>query len=110
MIWQKHSSLLNEVDVVGVVAEDSGQGGLPQLGQLLHGEAARPTTVLIPESISTSDVVELPAYDAGKGGAQQSLRQRNLADPRSEQLHVLRCFIDLAVRLNGSIVHYSMQI
>lgn len=41
---------LNSVNLVCVITEQPGQGELPDLLQLLQGEAARPAPVLVEES------------------------------------------------------------
>ena len=49
MVREKHGPQLDGLHVVGVVADEPGEGDLSDGGQLLHGEAARPPGVLVPE-------------------------------------------------------------
>jgi len=63
VVREDHGVHLDVVDVVGAVAEDPRQLGLPDLGQLLQGEATGPAAVLIPEPVAQPEVVELLASD-----------------------------------------------
>ena len=56
MVREKHGPQLDGLHVVGVVADEPGEGDLSDGGQLLHGEAARPPGVLVPEPSNTGCV------------------------------------------------------
>ena len=48
-VWENKCMNLDGLYMVGVVAEEPGHGHLPDLLQLLQGEAAWPATILIEE-------------------------------------------------------------
>merc|ERR1719250_97178 len=68
LVRQNKCMDLDSLDVVCVVAEEPGHGHLPDLLQLLQGEAAGPPTILIEKPVPPPDIVPLPPYDAGEGG------------------------------------------
>ena len=90
MVRQHEDSHLDIADPVRVVTEQPRHGVLPDLGQLLDGEAAGPASVLIPEPVPLPQVVELPPNDTGEGRPEESTGHRSLCYAGAEELQVLR--------------------
>ena len=97
-------SHLHSLQVVAVVAEDSGQFDASDLRQLLEGEGWRPAAVLIPEPVSVSEVVELFADETGQGGADHTARQRPLRDAGRPQVDIFWRGVHFAESLNREMM------
>jgi len=76
MVWQHHGVNLNSFQIVAVVAEYTRQLDPSDLCQLLQCEGWRPSAILVPESVSVSEVVELLANQTGEGGADHEINPR----------------------------------
>ncbi len=94
-------SYLHGVHLVSVVANDPGQLDLPDLVQLLHGEAAGPAAVLVPESVAEPEVVELLADQTGEGGADHGAGQGALGDAGGPQVNVVHVLVGRAVGIGS---------
>lgn len=57
--------------------------------ELFQRETARPASILIPKSVSDSQVVELPGQNAPECGPHHRARQGGLGDARRPEVHVL---------------------
>ena len=67
----EHGSLDN-IDLVAVVANQFGQGDLPDLGQLGLREPDERIPPLVPEPVAFSQIPELNSNDAGEGWSHQA--------------------------------------
>ena len=110
MIWKHKSSHLNSLNTVSVVTEQPRDGITSDLLQLLQSEAAWPSSILVPEPIPMSQVVELSPNDAGEGLTQQTSRNWILSNASTEQFHVVRSVIQSLIGRNCSVGHQASQL
>jgi len=105
VVREHHGIHLDVLQVVTVVTEYSGQFHLSDLSELFEGEAAGPSSVLVPEPVSVTEVVELFADDAGKGGADHGSGERTLGDASSPEINVFGGGVHLGVGFDGVVGH-----
>ena len=112
MMLMKWSLLayLNCLQIVTVVTQHSGQLDSSDLRQLFQGEGGWPATILIPEPVSVSEVVELFANDTGQGGADHAAGQRPLSDASRPEVQVVRGGVELGKSLDTVVGHVESQV
>ena len=110
VVGQDEDSHLQGVHTVRVVTDQPRHRELPDLLQLLDSEAAGPAPVLVPEPVALPDVVELPADDAGEGGAKQPACDGILCYAGTEQLQVLGAVIQPFVGGHRPVVDNPPQL
>ena len=109
MIRQDHGIDLDAVHLISVITNDPGELDLPDFGQLLKGETAWPASILIPESISKPEVMELAGHDASKGWANHGSGQGLLRDTSRPEVNVFNRGIVLSVAIDSLVVEGSMK-
>ena len=110
VIGQDHGVDLDAVHLVGVVANDSGKLDLADLGKLLQGEAAGPASVLVPEPIAESKVVELLGHQAAEGWAHHGSGQRLFGDSGGPDVDVLDGGVVLSPSVDGLVVEGAVHV
>ncbi len=110
MVWQHHGEDLHCLDVVGVVAQDPRQLDLPDLVQLLQGEAAGPASVLVPEAIAVAEGAELLADDAGKCRAHHGAGQGLLGDSSRPQIDIIGRFVDGSIGRDSVVAKNTNEV
>lgn len=101
MIRQDHGIDLNGVDVIAVVAEDTGHLDFADFAQLLERETAGPTAVFVPKTIAGSEVAKLFADNAGKSGAHHGSGQGLFGHTGRPQIDIVGRFVVLFVAFDG---------
>ena len=109
MIRQDHGIDLDALHLVSVVTNDSGELDLPDFIQLLESETARPSSILVPESISKPEVMELTGHDAAKGWANHGSGQGLLRDTSGPEVNVFNRGIVISVAIDGLVVEGSVK-
>lgn len=109
VIGQDHGIDLDGVDVVAVITKDTRHFDFTDLAQLLNGEAAWPTTVLVPETITGSKVGKLLADNAGKSGTDHGAGQRSLSHTSGPQVDIVGGLVVLFVAFDGLVVHDAVE-
>ena len=110
MIWKHESAHLNRLNTVSVVAKQPRYGITSDFLQLFQSKAAWPASILIPEPITMSEVVELSANDAGEGLAQQSSRNGILCNSCTKQLHIVRSVVQPLIGRHRPVGHQTAQL
>ena len=80
---------------VAVLADDLGEGNLPDFGELSLAELGGGVVALVPESVALFQLLELDADDAGECGAHQSPLEWGLAQAAGEEVDVLDASVHL---------------
>ena len=101
---------LHCLQVIAVVTQHSGQLDSSDLRQLLQSEGGWPATILIPEPVSGSEVVELFANDTGQGGADHAAGQRSLSDAGRPQVQIVRRGVELGESLDTVVGHVQSKV
>ena len=92
--------LLDLVDHIRVLADNLGQGGLPDLSQLGLSEPHRRVRGLVPEPVALLRFLELDPKHAGKGWTDQGALERNLTQTTCEEVNIFHREVDLLQSLN----------
>ena len=110
VVGKDHGVDLDALHLVGVITDDPRQLDLPDLRQLLEGEAAGPAAVLVPESVTEPQGAELLGHQAAEGWADHRAGQRLLGDSSRPDVDVLDGGVVLPVAVDGLIVEGSQHL
>lgn len=97
VVGQDHRVNLHVDEVIGVVAEDARQLDLANLGQLFDGETGWPASILVPVTVSVSQVAHLLADEAGESGTDEGTGQRLFGHTCGPQVDVFGAGVNVTV-------------
>ena len=80
--------LLDLVHNVTVLADDLGQGDLPDFSQLCFREPDRRLRILVPKPVALLDLLKLDSNNAGEGRPHERTLQGHLRQTTREQVDV----------------------
>ena len=110
VVRQDHGVDLDGLEVVAVVAENAGHLHLPDLAELLKGEARRPASILIPKAIARPEVGELLAEDASERRPHHGAGQGLLGHAGRPQVDVVGGLVVLLVAVDGLVAHDAAEL